>query len=259
MRPTDDLGNFSVATDVREGKTTVIITALDEHDQFLNDLSISGTVVGPDMASVPLRIEQTAPGRYVGEFESDVAGSYMIVANTGAGRAPIRSGVNVGYSAEYRVNETNMALLRSLSELKAKGGPAGDLYVVIHVAAHDLFERRGDDLFCEVPVPFETAALGGEIEVPTIDGFAKLKLSHGTQTGKVFRLRGKGLENVEGYGRGDLHIRIAAEVPVKLSSKQKKVLREYGEMHKDSNCPGIVALRARAEAFYERKKAIKES
>jgi len=127
MRPTDDLGNFSIATNVSEGKTQVIITALDEEDQFLNDLSISGTVVGPDMASVPLRIEQTAPGRYVGEFDSDVAGSYMIVANTGADRAPIRSGVNVGYSAEYRVNETNLALLRSLSELKAKGGQPGML------------------------------------------------------------------------------------------------------------------------------------
>ncbi|MCA9231018.1 MAG: VWA domain-containing protein [Planctomycetales bacterium] len=127
MRPTDDLGNFSVATDVREGKTQVIITALDEQDQFLNDLSITGTVVAPDMTSAPLKIEQTAPGRYVGEFASEVAGNYMIVANTGAGRAPIRSGVNVGYSAEYRANETNMALLRSLSELKAKGGPPGML------------------------------------------------------------------------------------------------------------------------------------
>jgi len=127
MRPTDDLGNFSISTNVREGKTQVIITALDEDDQFLNDLTILGTVVSPDMNSLPLRIEQTAPGRYVGEFSSDVAGSYMIVANTGAGRAPIRSGVNVGYSAEYRVNETNLALLRSLSELKAKGGLPGVL------------------------------------------------------------------------------------------------------------------------------------
>ena len=127
MRPTDDLGNFSIAMNVSEGKTQVIITALDEDDQFLNDLSISGTVVGPDMSSLPLRIEQTAPGRYVGEFDSEVAGSYMIVANTGADRAPIRSGVNVGYSAEYRVNETNLALLRSLSELKAKGGQPGML------------------------------------------------------------------------------------------------------------------------------------
>jgi len=127
MRPTDDLGNFSIATNVRDGKTQVIITALDEDDQFLNDLSIAGTVVTPGMDSLPLRIEQTAPGRYVGEFPSDVAGSYMIVANPGAGLAPIRSGVSVGYSAEYRVNETNLALLRSLSELKAKGGAAGVL------------------------------------------------------------------------------------------------------------------------------------
>jgi len=127
MRPTGDLGNFSVATNVRDGNTQVIITALDQDEQFLNDQSMNGTVVAPDMSSIPLRIEQTAPGRYVGEFPSDQAGSYLIVVNTGAGRAQIRTGVNVGYSAEYRDNQTNMALLRTLAKLPAKGGPPGEL------------------------------------------------------------------------------------------------------------------------------------
>jgi len=127
MRPTSDLDNFSVATSVREGKTQVVITAVDADEEFLNDQSMSGSVVGPDMASIPLRIEQIAPGRYVGEFPCDLSGSYLIVVNPGPGRAPIRTGVNVGYSAEYRDNETNMALLQSLANMRAKNGPPGRL------------------------------------------------------------------------------------------------------------------------------------
>ena len=130
MRPTGDLGNFTVATNVREGSTQVIITALDQDEQFLNDQSMNGTVIAPDMASIPLRIEQTAPGRYVGQFPSDQAGSYLIVVNTGTGRAQIRTGVNVGYSAEYRDIQTNMALLRTLAKLPAKDGPQGELVEV---------------------------------------------------------------------------------------------------------------------------------
>jgi len=140
----------------------------------------------------------------------------------------------------------------------AHGGPPGDLYVVLHVAKHDVFGRTGDDLYCEVPVPFETAALGGEIQVPTIDGYAKLKLAEGTESGKVFRLRGKGIPNVEGYGRGDLHVRVVAEVPVKLSSKQKKVLGEFLQQRSESNYPEDKAFRRRADAFYERKQALEK-
>ena len=127
MRPTGDLDNLSVATNVRDGKTQVVITALDADEEFLNDQTMSGAVVAPDMGSIPLRIEQTAPGRYVGEFPSEQAGSYLIVVNPGPGRAPIRTGVNVGYSAEYRDNETNLALLKSLASMPAKDGPAGVL------------------------------------------------------------------------------------------------------------------------------------
>jgi molecular chaperone DnaJ len=137
------------------------------------------------------------------------------------------------------------------------GGPSGDLYVVMHVKAHDLFERRGDDLYCEVPVPFETAALGGQLEVATMDGFAKLKLAPGTESGKVFRLRGKGIPNVEGYGRGDLHVRIAPEVPAKLTASQKKLLSEFGKQLSTSNYPLRRKFRQRAEAFFARRKSMK--
>jgi molecular chaperone DnaJ len=140
-----------------------------------------------------------------------------------------------------------------------RGGPAGDLYVIMNVREHELFERSGDDLYCRVPVPFEVAALGGEIAVPTVDGMAKLKLSPGTETGKTFRLRNKGVPSVDGYGRGDLHVQIVAEVPVKLSGHQKKVMKELLENGKDANYPSRSKFQKTADRFFERKKALEKN
>jgi len=107
------------------------------------------------------------------------------------------------------------------------GGPAGDLYVQVSVRAHEFFERDGNDLHCEVPISFVDAALGGELEVPTMDGRVKLKVPAETQTGKMFRVRGKGVPNVRGGGPGDLICRVVVETPVKLSGKQKDLLRAF--------------------------------
>ncbi|MBT3194661.1 MAG: molecular chaperone DnaJ [Verrucomicrobia bacterium] len=137
-----------------------------------------------------------------------------------------------------------------------RGGTAGDLYVVIRVKPHDVFRRREDDLFCEIPVPFEVLALGGSIDVPTIDGFAKLKIAAGTPTGKVFRLRKKGMPSVEGYGRGDLHVQVVTEIPVKLNSKQKKALEDFKGTAGEKNYPSAKRFREQADAFLERKKAM---
>lgn len=126
MRPSGDTGNYTVATDVRDGKTQIVITALDSEDEFLNDQSMTATVVSPDNKPMPVRIEQTAPGRYVGEFDSEQAGSYLVMVSPAAGQAPIRTGVNIGYSAEYRSQETNTTLLESLAELPAGAGPVGE-------------------------------------------------------------------------------------------------------------------------------------
>lgn len=139
-----------------------------------------------------------------------------------------------------------------------RGGPAGDLYVVIHVKEHALFRRREDDLFCEIPVPYEMLVLGGVLQVPTTDGVAKLKLDAGTETGKVFRLRGKGMPSVDGYGRGDLHVQVVPEVPVKLNSKQKKLLDAFKDTLSDSNYPQGKRFRERVDAFLERRKAMQK-
>ncbi|WPB55119.1 molecular chaperone DnaJ [Xylophilus sp. GOD-11R] len=109
------------------------------------------------------------------------------------------------------------------------GGPAGDLYIEIRVRKHDIFERDGDDLHCQVPVSFITAALGGEIEVPTLAGKAAIDIPEGTQAGKQFRLRGKGVKGVRASYPGDLYCHIAVETPVKLTEYQRKLLRELEE------------------------------
>jgi len=122
-------------------------------------------------------------------------------------------------------------------ELGLYGGPPGDLFVEIEVEEHPIFARDGDDLLCELPVTFPQAALGAEVQVPTLEGKVRLKIPAGTQSGKVFRLRGKGIVSLRGYGRGDMLIRIVVEVPTKLSKRQKELIEELAELSGDSTGP----------------------
>ena len=110
------------------------------------------------------------------------------------------------------------------------GGPPGDLYVEIHIRQHSVFQRDHDDLHCEMPISFTTAALGGEIEIPTLEGMARLKIPSETQSGRVFRLRGKGIRNVRSQAHGDLLCHVVVETPVNLTERQKELLREFEEV-----------------------------
>ena len=114
-------------------------------------------------------------------------------------------------------------------EAGENGAPAGDLYVQVHVRQHHIFERDGNNLYCEVPINFAIAALGGEIEVPTLDGRVKLKIPAETQTGKMFRMKGKGVKSVRSSSIGDLMCRVVVETPVKLNEKQKELMQQLGE------------------------------
>ncbi|MBU4201320.1 MAG: molecular chaperone DnaJ [Kiritimatiellae bacterium] len=136
----------------------------------------------------------------------------------------------------------------------ARGGGAGDLYVVLHVRPHHLFQREGNDLFCEVPISLEAAALGGEISVPTLDGWANIRIAPGTENGKLFRLRGKGVPDTGGYGHGDLHVRVVQEVPKNLSGQQKKKLKEFLDACDETNCPDLAQFRTKAAEFMEHRK-----
>lgn len=118
-------------------------------------------------------------------------------------------------------------------EVGTNGGPHGDLFVIIHVIPHPFFKRKGNDLHCEIPVSFVQAALGSEIEIPTIFGKETIKIPAGTPSGKVFHLRGKGAPKLGGYGRGDQYISVFVDVPKKLTKRQKELLREFAEISGD--------------------------
>jgi len=124
------------------------------------------------------------------------------------------------------VDEGDRIRLSGEGEAGVNGGPSGDLYVVIQIKAHAVFQRDHNDLHCEMPISFTTAALGGEIEIPTLDGHAKIKIPPETQSGKVFRLRGKGIKGVRSSTHGDLMCHMVVETPVSLTERQKELLRE---------------------------------
>ncbi len=132
-----------------------------------------------------------------------------------------------------------------------RGGAAGDLYVFLHVKEHDVFEREGNDLFCEVPMRFSVAALGGELEVPTLDGKASIKIPAGTQGGTLFRLRERGVPTLNGGKKGDLHVRVQVEVPTKLNSEQQDKLREFSESIGDHNSPMQESFFQKARRFFD--------
>ncbi|NYV64535.1 molecular chaperone DnaJ [Bacillus sp. Gen3] len=146
----------------------------------------------------------------------------------GTGKVKKRRKINVKIPAG--VDDGQQLRVSGQGEPGINGGPAGDLYIVFHVKEHEFFERDGDDIYCEVPLTFSQAALGDEIEVPTLHGKVKLKVPSGTQTGTKFRLRGKGVPNVRGYGVGDQHIHVKVVTPTKLTEKQKQLLREFSEI-----------------------------
>jgi molecular chaperone DnaJ len=137
-------------------------------------------------------------------------------------------------------------------EAGPRGGPEGDLYVFVNVKDHDLFERDGADLYCAAPIPMTTAALGGAVEAPTIDGGrVSIDIPEGVQTGKKFRVRGKGMTRLQQKGRGDLYVEIRVETPVGLNARQKALLREFCEAGGDDACPDSKGFLGRAKKFWE--------
>lgn len=181
----------------------------------------------------------------------------------GAGAVVERACTTCG--GEGRVNETTKIKVRippgvdSGSKLRSQGngeaGPqgkqAGDLYIVITVRDHDIFERHGDDLVCEIPIKFTLAALGGKIQVPTLSGKAELKIPAGTQSGTVFRLKGRGIPSLRGSGNGDQMVRVEIEVPTSLNSDQKRKLEEFAIACGDAEHPVSEGFFKKAKRFFE--------
>ncbi len=169
----------------------------------------------------------------------------------GAGRVKARRTIHLRIPAGV---ETGSRLrLAGKGEGGVRGGPAGDLYVVLHVQPHDLFVRRGDDIFIEVPVPVPIATLGGEIEVPTLAGRATLRIPPGTESGKVFRMRGKGVSDLHGGAPGDLHAVVLVEVPQRLGARARKSLEEFASQLEPGNHPRQREFARKADAFLDRR------
>jgi len=115
-------------------------------------------------------------------------------------------------------------------EAGLRGGPSGDLYVIIDIKAHPIFTREGNDRLCEIPITFPQAALGAELDVPALEGIVKMKIPQGTQSGTVFKLKGKGFPEFHGHNYGDQFVKVVIKVPTKLDAKQRKVLEEFAQL-----------------------------
>ena len=169
----------------------------------------------------------------------------------GAGRLKTHKTLSVKIPAG--VDTGDRIRLAAEGEPGMNGGPAGDLYVQLHLKPHPVFQRDHDDLHCEMPVSFATAALGGEIEIPTLDAAAKIKVPAETQSGKVFRLRGKGIKGVRSSGHGDLFCHVVVETPVNLNERQKALLSEFEaitQKHGDRHNPRAKSWMEKVRAFF---------
>jgi molecular chaperone DnaJ len=177
----------------------------------------------------PFSIAQTCPRCH---------GSGNIIPNpcaecSGSGRIKLQKTLSVKIPAG--VDEGDRVRLSGEGEPGVNGGPAGDLYVQVHVKPHPVFQRDHDDLHCEMPVSFATAALGGDIDVPTLEGAASIKVPAETQSGKTFRLRGKGIKGVRSQAPGDHFCHVVIETPVNLTDKQRQLLREFDTINQQDS------------------------
>ncbi len=166
----------------------------------------------------------------------------------GEGRVPKTTKLNVRIPAGV---DTGSRLRSSGNgEAGMAGGQSGDLYIVLNVKEHELFERQGEDLYCEVPIKFTLATLGGPVEVPTLFGKASLKIPAGTQSGTTFRLREKGMPNLRGGRQGDQLVRVQVEVPQSLTSEQKRILEEFAKVSGDASEPTSKSFFEKAKKFF---------
>jgi len=151
------------------------------------------------------------------------------------GKGMIRKRKTIQVSIPAGIDNGQIISLRGQGHAGKNGGPAGDLQIVVNVRPHELFRRDGSDVFCDAPITFTQAVLGGEMEIPTIDGKVKYDIPEGTQTGTTFRLRNKGIPNVNGRGRGDQYVTVYIETPRNLNKEQKEALKKFSATLKENN------------------------
>ena len=138
-----------------------------------------------------------------------------------------------------------------LGEASQNGGPNGDLYIVIRIKPHDIFIREGENLYCEVPISYATAVLGGEVEVPTLNGKKTVKVPEGTESGKLLKISGEGIKSLRGYGKGDIIVKFTIETPKKLTDKQKELLQKFEESLNDKNYEQKSSFMKKVKKFFK--------
>ncbi|MDN4599843.1 molecular chaperone DnaJ [Paenibacillus sp. F6_3S_P_1C] len=179
-------------------------------------------------------VQNTPFGRMVNRRAcSNCNGSGQIIkekCTTCSGSGKVRKQRKIHVRIPAGVDDGAQLRMTGEGEGGLRGGPAGDLYIVIRVKSHDFFEREGDDIYCEIPLTFAQAALGDEIEIPTLSEKVKLKVPAGTQTGTYFRLKGKGVPRLRGMGQGDQHVKVVVVTPSKLNDEQKDLLRQIAAL-----------------------------
>lgn len=175
--------------------------------------------------------QNTAFGRFVNVKTCDKCGGTGTTiphsCSTCHGQGRVRKTKKIEVKIPAGVESGTRLRVAGEGESGLKGGPPGDLYVIINVRPHSFFQRRGEHVYCEVPISFVKAAMGAEITVNTLDGKAKLRIPEGTQSGTFFRLKGKGIPRLRGVGRGDQHVKIIVNVPKNLTPRQKEILKEF--------------------------------
>lgn len=185
-----------------------------------------------------MQYKQSTPfGQFVNVKTCDAChGEGKIISNpcpACSGKGKVRKTVKIKLNIPAGIDDGQTMSLRGEGDPGAKGGPAGDLFVTINVKPHAIYKRQGNDVVCEMPITFVQAALGAELEVPTLDGKVKYSMPEGTQTGSIFRLKGKGIPYLRGNGRGDQYVKVEIDVPKKLNEKQKAALKEFADISGD--------------------------
>lgn len=239
------------------GKETEIEIPREENCETCNGTGAkSGTkpeTCGHCHGSGQLNVEQNTPfgkivNRRVCHYCSGTGKEIKHKCSTCGGAGKVKKRRKISVKIPAGIDDGQQLRVSGQGEPGVNGGPSGDLYVVFHVRTHEFFERDGDDVYCEMPITFVQAALGDEVEVPTLYGKIKLKVPAGTQTGTKFRLKDKGIPNVRGYGKGDQHIIVRIITPTKLTEKQKQLLQEFAEVS------GQVPQGEQEESFFAKVK-----
>jgi molecular chaperone DnaJ len=197
------------------------------------------------------------PGRAASSRAAGSSGSSPIAPTAAAGARSFatRARSAAGTASSAGIDDGQHIRISGQGDAGEAGGPRGDLYAEVHVAQHPFFERHGRDLLCQVPISFTQAALGAEVEVPTLEGAENMTLPRATQSGDLARLRGRGLPDIQGYGRGDLLVQLVVEVPKKLTSRQEELLREFASSQRKGVLPQRESFLEKLAKYLKQDKA----